>query len=72
MSWTECLNPFNVSYGEHRFFRYTTLSKYYTPGDTAKLCPICWFKAHSINEPIAAYRPIKNIKEDAKPEKDTL
>jgi len=72
MSWVECINPFHNPV-IHYFFRYLPGSKYFTPGDIAKLCPICWLEAHKRNNPIQPLRIIRNIKSpDSKPEKDTL
>jgi len=72
MSWIECINPFNNPV-KHSFFRYIHTSKYFTQGDIAKLCPICWFEAHKRNSPIAPYRQIRtNKNSDSKPEKDSL
>ena len=71
-SWIECINPFNNPV-KHSFYRHVPKSKYFTPGDTAKLCPICWFEAHSRNSPIAPYRQTRNTKNtDSKPQKDSL
>jgi len=72
LSWIDCINPFNNPV-KHSFFRHTPDSKYFTQGDVAKLCPICWLLAHKRNNPIApqrVYRTFKNI--DSKPEKDSL
>ncbi len=71
MSVIECINPFNNPV-KHYFLRRLPDSKYWSRGDVAKLCPICYFEAHKRNNPIAAYRPMKNIKTDAKPESDSL
>ena len=69
-SWTSCINPFHNPV-KHSFFRQVPKSKYFTQGDVAKLCPICWFEAHSINNPVAGGRVFRNDKnQDSKPEKD--
>jgi len=77
LSWIECINPFNVKeLKPHMFFRYTPKSKYFNQGDTAKLCPVCYSKAHLLNQkpsfPMSqdAHRTLKNP--DSKPEKDSL
>ena len=72
-SWISCINPFNNPV-KHYFFRLTPKSKYFTQGDVAKLCPICWIDAHNRNSPLCA--PIRvyrtNKSNDSKPEKDSL
>jgi len=70
-SWVECINPFDNPV-KHFFFRLTPDSKYFTQGDVAKLCPICWEKAHKRNNPISVIRPLKGKSPDSKPEKDSL
>ena len=71
-SWISCINPFHNPV-KHYFFRHIPSSKYFTQGDVAKLCPICWFEAHSINSPIAPQRVYRtNKNSDSKPEKDSL
>jgi len=72
MSWTECINPFKNPV-RHSFFRYTHLDKRHSPGDTAKLCPICWDDAHKRNTPFISTPGIPiNHRPDSKPEKDSL
>ena len=76
MSWIECINPFNVKQlKEHLFFRRIPGDKYFSQGDVSKLCPVCYSKAHMLNQkstiPIVnSYRTLKNP--DSKPEKDSL
>jgi len=74
LSWTECIDPFNVKeLKPHIFFRHTPKSKYFTLGDTAKLCPICWEQAHKRNTPYVSTPGIPlNHRPDSKPEKDSL
>ncbi len=72
MSWIECINPFNNPV-KHSFFRHIPSSKYFTQGDVAKLCPICWNEAHKRNHPSITTRGIPiNNRPDSKPEKDSL
>ena len=76
MSWVECINPFKVKQlKEHIFKTHVPGDKYFNQGDVAKLCPVCYSRAHLLNQtpqiPITnAYRTLKNP--DSKPEKDTL